>query len=265
MKPITIVDWDTRYENNRTRDLKRMAWVPMPNRHDGDGYTTLLDHPNGAAHFGAWCALVQVASRCDERGTLLRHGAEPHDSGSLARMTRIPESVWLEVLPRLVSIGWINGYEIPQESAVSPHPAAMNGMERNGMERNGKKRRGRGDAGAAAIAAIVKTDPLYHRVEEAFKSKNDGKFSDYAKEGVCIHALLKKARVRHPEDPDSLLSAMLNAFWKLKQSDTSSKGFWRGQPFLPSSLSALWDRVLETMRNDEVDPEVMKIIQGGAA
>ena len=105
--PIKIVDWETRYENNRTRDLKRMQWVPMPNRHDGDGYTTLLDHPNGAAHFGAWCALVQVASRCDERGALLRHGAGGHDSASLARMTRIPEAVWLEVLPRLLSIGWI--------------------------------------------------------------------------------------------------------------------------------------------------------------
>lgn len=130
--PIKIVDWATRYENNRTRDLKHMQWVPMPNRHDGDGYTTLLDHPNGAAHFGAWCALVQVASRCDERGTLLRHGAAPHDSGSLARMTRIPESVWLEVLPRLVSIGWIEDYEIPQEGATIPHPSAMNGTEWNG-------------------------------------------------------------------------------------------------------------------------------------
>jgi len=261
---LRITDWDEHYENNRTREMKRMSWVPMPVKHDGDGYTELLDHPNGAAHFGAWCALVQVAARCGTRGTLLRdsrttpqEGAESHNPASLARMTRIPEAVWVEVLPRLVSIGWIEGYEIPQEGAAIPQVVAMNGTELNGTERNRKK--------VAASAAIVKTDPLYHKVEEAFKSKNDGKFDDYAKEGVCIHAIVKKARSRNPEDPGALLSAMLNAFWKLKTSDSSAKGFWRSQPFLPSALSPLWSRVLETMRNDEVDPELLAIVNGGAA
>mgnify|MGYP001573014906 CR=1 FL=1 len=135
---IEIVDWDKHYENNRTRDLKQMQWVPMPNRQDGDGYTELVDHPNGAAHFGIWCALVQVASRCDPRGTLLRDSAVPHDCDSLARMTRLPIQLWQEALPRLLSIGWIRDCEIPQEGATIPHPSAMNGMEwngKNGMEK----------------------------------------------------------------------------------------------------------------------------------
>ena len=140
---IKIVDWEKHYENNRPRELKKMAWVPMPNRHDGDGYTRLLDHPNGTAHFGAWCALVEVASRCDVRGTLLRRGGDPIESESLARMTHIPLSVWNEVLPRLVTIGWISIYIIPQEGAgfpqegaPAPHPSAMewNGREGNGRE-----------------------------------------------------------------------------------------------------------------------------------
>jgi hypothetical protein len=109
------------------------------------------------------------------------------------------------------------------------------------------------------------TNDLYHRIEQAFLSKNDGKFSDYPKEGKCIHALIKKAKARHPEDPAALIHALLTAFWKLKQGDTSAKGFWRGQPFMPSSLSSLWDRVLETMRADTVDPGVLATINGGAA
>jgi uncharacterized phage protein (TIGR02220 family) len=141
---IQIVDWAKHYENNRTRELKKMAWVPMPNRHDGDGYTRLLDHPNGAAHFGAWCALVEVASRCDVRGTLVRKGGEAIDSGSLERMTRIPKVVWIEALPRLVIIGWIKGYTVSQEGATISQEGAtpaqvvtMNGMERKeGKERN---------------------------------------------------------------------------------------------------------------------------------
>ena len=143
---IEIVDWERHYENNRTRELKKMQWVPMPNRHDGDGYTQLLDHPRGAAHFGAWCALVEVASKCDVRGTLMRDGDKPHDEASLARITRIPEKVWKEALPRLLNIGWIKGYTIPHNGATFPQEGAgksqVVAIELNGMERKGKEGRG---------------------------------------------------------------------------------------------------------------------------
>ncbi len=108
MKPTyRIKDWDAHFENNRTRELRELRFVILPNKQDGDGYTELLDHPNGAAHFGAWCSLVQVASKCDPRGSLLRDAAKPHDSVSLARLTRLPKTTFDEALPRLVSIGWI--------------------------------------------------------------------------------------------------------------------------------------------------------------
>ncbi len=143
---IEIVDWGQHYENNRTRELKHMAWVPMPNRHDGDGFTRLMDHPRGLAHFGAWCLLVEVASRCDVRGTLMRRGGEPILADSLARMTHTTREVWDEVLPRLASIGWIKGYPIPQEGAgipqslaPAPHPSAI---ELNRTELNGTRKKG---------------------------------------------------------------------------------------------------------------------------
>jgi len=149
-----IKNWNKVYENNRTRELKRMEWVPVPNRHDGDGYTTLVDHPNGAAHLGAWLGILEVASKCEIRGTLVRGGV-PHTPQSLARITRLPEWTFQEVLPRLVStsIGWIEvislenhevikpsheDAEIPHESAAISQ-ASDYGMERNGMEGNGKR------------------------------------------------------------------------------------------------------------------------------
>lgn len=108
---MNITNWKDNFENNRTKELKKLMWVPMPNKHDGDGYTELLDHKNGASHYGAWCALVQVASKCDPRGSLLRDSGKPHDSVTLERITRIPKSVWNEALPRLLSIGWIDTCE----------------------------------------------------------------------------------------------------------------------------------------------------------
>jgi hypothetical protein len=145
-----IKDWNEHFENNRTRELKRMDWVPMPVKHDGDGYTELVEHPDGAAHFGAWCALVELAAKCDPRGTLVRGDGRPHDSASISRITRLPQAVFDVVIPRLLSLGWLErsslgdngGYEAdkdePQEGAGIPQDAAekrlWNGREWKGTE-----------------------------------------------------------------------------------------------------------------------------------
>src|ERR1039458_9015187 len=103
--------------------MKRMGWVPIPNRMDGAGYTELLDHPNGAAHLGAWLAIVEIASRRDVRGTLPQEGAEIPQA--LARISRIPAVVFEEALPRLLKIQWIERVtEIPQEGAEIPQEGA---------------------------------------------------------------------------------------------------------------------------------------------
>ncbi len=177
-----IKDWKLHFENNRTRELKVLAWVPVPNKMDGDGYTELVSHPSGAAHLGAWLAMVEIASRCEPRGTLVRAHApqegatrsqepapqgrtrpRPHDSGSPSRISRLPAAVFDEVIPRLLEIGWIEevspeeveATDIPQEGATrSQEPAPSraraegNGREGNGTE--GKGTEGEGVAGARA-------------------------------------------------------------------------------------------------------------------
>lgn len=150
MKLYKIRDWDKLFENNRTRDMKRMSWVPVPNRHDGDGYTCLVSRKNGAAIYGAWIVILQVASKCDPRGTLLRAPSKPHDAASISRITRIPEADiqaaliacsdetdWLEVeeLAKIPQEGAENrqeGAEIPQATDEE-----WKGREQKGME--GKK------------------------------------------------------------------------------------------------------------------------------
>jgi hypothetical protein len=113
MKVLRIVNWNEKFENNRTRELKRLDWFPIPNKHDGDSYTEFLDHPNGMAHYGAWVLIVAVASKCDPRGTLLRDGAVAHDARSLARKTRGSAKIFDEAMPRLLSIGWLEEIETP--------------------------------------------------------------------------------------------------------------------------------------------------------
>jgi hypothetical protein len=107
MAEYRIKDWKKQYENHRTRELMQMNWVPIPNKMDGIGYTELVEHPNGAAHFGAWIAIVEIASRQDPRGTLPT--VRGSTSIALSRLSRFPVTLFEEVLPRLLSpeIGWI--------------------------------------------------------------------------------------------------------------------------------------------------------------
>src|SRR6266852_5538283 len=69
---LRVRDWDRLYENNRSREMKRTNWFPMPNDLSADSYVELLAHPQGAAHLGVWTAVLMVASRTKPRGCLTR-------------------------------------------------------------------------------------------------------------------------------------------------------------------------------------------------
>jgi hypothetical protein len=155
-----VKDWDKIFENNRSRVIENTTWVPMPNKHDSDGYLRLLDHDHGASHYGAWCALVQVASKCKPRGTLVRDGRS-HTCDSLARQTRIGAHVFREAIPRFIEseIGWLEDVDdscltLPCRSADAGvfgplSPNGTNGTERTeGMERKntGRPVRSSGDS-----------------------------------------------------------------------------------------------------------------------
>jgi hypothetical protein len=121
-----IADWNVHFEINRSRETKAMKWVAIPNKLDGDGYTELIcDHDHGAAHYGVWCALVLVASKCSPRGTLIRESGKPHDIKSLARITRMPAALIAEAIDRLTgSIGWLECVPDPVPSQdVASKPA----------------------------------------------------------------------------------------------------------------------------------------------
>ena len=149
MNLYSIRNWNSIYENNRTRELKNMAWVPVPNSHDGDGYTELVSRKNGAALLGAWLVILQVASRCDPRGTLMRRGQKPHTAESLSRITRLPSEViaealtvcssgpqWLDVVDFVITPQ--DGAGIPQDGAVFPQSGDEEGKgtEQKGIELN---------------------------------------------------------------------------------------------------------------------------------
>ncbi len=127
-KLYKIRDWNLIFENNRSRELKSVNWVAVPNRHDGENFSAIMAHKNGAVIYAAWVLMVQVASKCDPRGTLLRGGQKPHNPTSLSLRTRAPEA-WFKVALEYLEkeTDWLIIQELDDtshESAGIPHPCA---------------------------------------------------------------------------------------------------------------------------------------------
>lgn len=83
-----VVDWASRYENNRSRELKHLTWFPCPNSFDQDPWAAMVEA--GPDVVAAWIALLISASRSPVRGELLKPDGRPHDACSLSRSSRIP-------------------------------------------------------------------------------------------------------------------------------------------------------------------------------
>jgi len=121
-----IRKWDDTYENNRTRELREMRWVPVPNKWDGDGFTALMDRDpwKAAAYLGGFLLLLQVASKCSPRGTLLRRNGTPHCPASLSRLTRAPAELFAELMPILADdeIGWLEVIDLNTKTPTTEPP-----------------------------------------------------------------------------------------------------------------------------------------------
>jgi hypothetical protein len=137
-----IKDWEKHFENNRTKEMKKMSWVPIPVKLSGDGYTLIMDEKDGPAIFGTWIAFVEVGATCEPRGTFVRDSGLPHDAKSLARITRIPVKGMQRMLDfctqncKWVEITDLQGNLInPQEGAGIPQEPIALGNSREGKER----------------------------------------------------------------------------------------------------------------------------------
>lgn len=158
---LRIKDWSA-HENNRTRELVNVRHILLPTKFTGDGYTELLDHPNGAAHYGAWVACVIAAAISQVRrtnpalpphlrGTLFRDLTKSHDSASLSRLTRIPASVFEEAIERLIAIGWMERIELPdiELQQLAEKCGIGAGLVRGECGKSATKVRGGGRGGSA--------------------------------------------------------------------------------------------------------------------
>jgi len=179
---LRITDWDENFETHRTRPMKKLNWVPVPNKQDGEGYRELIEHEDGAAHFGVWCAILQVASKCKPRGYLVRSNQTPIGVVSLSRKTGIDTDTILKAIDRLLGIGWLecSDDDFLKYEGITPcgDPAEyrrFSAGDRAKAPLEGKGREGKGteeNRKEAVLASSTKTVPpktKSHSYPEAFE------------------------------------------------------------------------------------------------
>ena len=121
-----VKDWGKIYENSRSRGVDDLRWVAVPNKHDTLGFRTLISRPNGLALYGAWCLIIQVASKCSPRGRLVNKSGIPLTAQIISVMTgappqgiqecldavQTPEIAWLVLQPIQAGDGQLSaGYQ----------------------------------------------------------------------------------------------------------------------------------------------------------
>jgi hypothetical protein len=168
---LRVRDWDANHENNRSRELKRLLWVSVPNDLGSDSFVELVSHQDGAGHLGVWMALLMVASRAKPRGSLVWGNGQPHTPESLARLTRLPQAVVSTAIERLLAIGLLECGENKsrKENKLPPHPGAGNphgaagipqegALEGNGREHHHQEGDGKVRKGTERAGDEVKTE-----------------------------------------------------------------------------------------------------------
>lgn len=92
-------------------------------------------------------------------------------------------------------------------------------------------------------------DPLQRSIDESFRSVQV--YENFAKERGQIRNIATRCKRLDPENPEKLASEMLHMFQALRQRDA----WWGSQPFIPSALASLWDRIVSQKRALQGDPE----------
>ena len=129
MKAWHVVQFDTMHSTAESRKLGQSWWVAKPNKHDGMSYCRITAEEDGLALYGAWSAIVEVASKGprESRGWLIRNG-RALGAADLAVLTRFPRAGFeraLEFFARQ-EVGWLaeEEFEGPGAAARQPGGAA---------------------------------------------------------------------------------------------------------------------------------------------
>jgi hypothetical protein len=178
-KPVyQILDWDTNFENAKSRQYKSKHWCAVPNKQDGLGYGMMLRQPDGPALYGAFVSLVLVCSK-----QVIRHGyltdtgevsGYPYDAIELSVKTQMPSDLIQRCLDFcVVTTKWIKVYKdgipVTDTARTSSGHCLDTSSPCDGLGEERKERRGE----ERLPEDTGKTSAAYAELISAFRKAHD--------------------------------------------------------------------------------------------
>jgi hypothetical protein len=143
-----IRDWNSHFENNKSRERDQCAFVCVPNKQHGQGFVRVVSESDGAAIYGVWIMILGAASRQRKpREGYLTHDGTPSGEAwtaeDMALQFRRPVAEVERALAVLSSakVGWIqcHGDAVPAQCPPSACPMPLNRREEKGNEEKGRE------------------------------------------------------------------------------------------------------------------------------
>jgi predicted phage replisome organizer len=106
------------------------------------------------------------------------------------------------------------------------------------------------------VGVVWKTEQdLCQSLWSIFEKRHNAFIPNPHKEANAVTQLIHAAEQssQKPGETRTVLAGMVKQFKELKDTDNSKGGFWRSQPFLPSTLVTHWARVWEAAKMDAID------------
>lgn len=261
MPAIQIRNWSKHFENAASKKLKRLDWLALPIKMDGDGYAFLVDHPEGAAHFGAWIAILQIAAKQPQE----KRGYIPEGVGgicqSLSRVSRIPAKVFESVIPRLLLLEWIEqvpSYQQPTSTlGDSPNTSADSASTlADSPNVVADSPNALGDVGRK-VAAQDRTGQDITGKENHLCPSDDGRVSDSLFPGeLQITKLVRMPRKAAELSPDqeSWFAMFWSAYWRHDGKQAARKAYGKAAQTLEVAnliMAAMLNQRDVMLRRDE--------------
>jgi len=144
-----IADWNTHFENDRSRQRAKCSFVCVPNKQHGMGFCRIMAEPDGATIYGVWHLILGACSQqsLPRNGWLTDGGDQtgsPWGVSDLALKFRRPEKEIERALQVLTSdkVKWILTHDSPHTNRSVTVESPLSDPERKKEEKEEKGKNG---------------------------------------------------------------------------------------------------------------------------
>lgn len=115
-----IKRWSSRFENAQSRRTKDLNHSLTPHELNSAHLEYLMSEEGGPMALAVWHILIQMATRCPQRGLLVNEGG-PLTDKDIAKACHLPEQQISRALSLLMSesIGWLDVVECPRQVLIT--------------------------------------------------------------------------------------------------------------------------------------------------